>query len=177
MTSASHFDRLQSSSGYTGAAFFVAPINEQLADGDLLMKRLTELREAGKTAEQAAEILNAEGFAPINPGKKFNREITRNRLLKLGFHGERNDDSLLAPGEWRVRDLADEIGVPWQTLREWAIKGWVHGRQTDLEKLWILWADRAELKRLRKPRLAKWRGIFGKPSDLTTPKLRPGEKR
>jgi hypothetical protein len=150
---------------------------DQLHKGDLLMKRLTELREAGKTAEQTADILNAEGFAPINPGKKFNREITRKRLLKLGFHGERNDDSLLAPGEWWVRDLADEIGVPWQTLREWAIKGWVHGRQTDLEKLWILWADRGELRRLRKLRLAKWRGIFGKPADLTTPKPRPGEKR
>jgi hypothetical protein len=71
--------------------------------------------------------LNAEGFAPINPGKKFNREIARKRLLKLGFHGEKNDDSLLAPGEWWVRDLADEVessrlfcahgGTAWVRLR------------------------------------------------------------
>jgi hypothetical protein len=67
--------------------------------------------------------------------------------------------------------------VPWQTLREWAIKGWVHGRQSSVEKLWIMWADSAELKRLRKLCPAKWRGTFGKPSDLTTPKARPSEKR
>jgi hypothetical protein len=161
--------------GFESRHEFARPVRtyDQLQDGDLLMKRLVELREAGKTAEQTADILNAEGFAPINPGKMFNREIARKRLLKLGLHGERNDDSLLAPGEWWVRDLADEIGVPWQTLREWAIKDWVHGRQSSVEKLWILWADRAEVKRLRKLRGAQSRGILGYPTELTTPKRRP----
>jgi len=46
-------------------------------------------------------------------------------------------------------------------------------RQTNVEKLWILWADRAEIKRFGKLRRANWRGILGKPSELTTPKLRP----
>ncbi len=161
--------------GFESRQEFARPVRtyDQLQDGDLLMKRIIELREVGKTAEQTADTLNAEGYAPINPGKKFNREIVRKLQLKLGIYGERDDDSLLGPGEWWVRDLASEIDVPWQTLREWAIKGWVHARQSSVEKLWILWADRAETKRLCKLRSVKWRGILGKPSQLTTPKSRP----
>jgi hypothetical protein len=157
--------------GFESRHEFARPVRsyEKLADSDLLMKRLVELREAGTTAEETADTLNAEGFTPINPGKTFNRGMTRKLLLKLGRYGERNDDSLLAPGEWWIRDLADAVGIPWQTLREWAVKGWVHARQTNVEKLWVLWADRAELKRLRKLRSAKWRGIFGKPAELTSP--------
>ena len=63
--------------------------------------------------------------------------------------------------------------MPWQTLREWAVNGWAHAGQTIVEKLWVLWADRAEIKRLRKLRRANWRGILGKPAELTTLKPRP----
>jgi hypothetical protein len=161
--------------GFESRHEFARPVRtyDQLQEGDLLMKRLVELREAGKTAEQTAETLNAEGFAPINPGKKFNREIVRKLLLKLGLYGEQKDDSLLAPGEWWVRDLAAEVGMPWQTLRQWAVNGWVHGRQTNVEKLWILWADRTEVRRLRKLRAAQHRGILGYPPEFTAPKTRP----
>lgn len=154
---------------------FARPVRtyNQLSEGDLLMKRIIELRETGKTAEQTAATLNAEGYAPINPGKKFNREIVRKLQLKLGIYGERDDDSLLGPGEWWVRDLAEEVGIPWQTPREWAVNGWVHARQTNVEKLWIMWADHTEVRRLRKLRRARSRGILGKPVELTTPKLRP----
>ena len=64
--------------------------------------------------------------------------------------------------------------MSWQTLRGWAVNGWVHRRQTNVEKLWIIWADRAEVKRLRKLRSAGWRGILGYPTELTTPKRRLG---
>ena len=87
--------------GFESRHEFARPVAtySQLCDGDLLMKRIAELREAGKTAEQTADTLNAEGYAPINPGKKFNRDIVRKLLLKLGLNGERDDDSLLGPGE------------------------------------------------------------------------------
>ena len=38
---------------------------DQLCEGYLLMKRIIELREAGKTAEQTADTLNAEGFEQL----------------------------------------------------------------------------------------------------------------
>ena len=161
--------------GFESRHEFARPVRtySQLCEGGLLMKRISELREAGKTAEQTADTLNGEGYAPINPGKKYNREIVRKLLLKLGLNGERDDDSLLGPGEWWIHDLAEEIGMPWQTLRQWAVNGWVHARQTNVEKLWIMWADRAEIKRLRKLRRARGHGILGKPAELTTPKVRP----
>lgn len=41
-----------------------------------------------------------------------------------------------------------------------------------VEKLWILWADKGEVKRLRKLRRARSRGILGYPPEVTTPKRR-----
>lgn len=160
--------------GFESRHEFARPVRHygRLADRDLLQKRLRELRNEGKTAEQTADVLNAEGFHPINPGKAFNRSVVRDLLLKLDLHGERNNDSLLGANEWWVRDLANEIGMAWQTLREWATNGWVHGRQTNVEKLWVIWADRDEVKRLRKLRVAKSRGILGYPLELTEPKRR-----
>lgn len=161
--------------GYESRHAFVRPVRTyaQLSAGDLLKKRLTELRDAGKTAEQTADILNAEGFQRINPRKPFNRDIVRKLLLKLGLRGERHDDALLRPGEWWVRDLAAKIGIAWQTLREWAAKGWVHSRRTEVAKLWIVWADKEELKRLRRLEAARHHGTLGYPPELTTPRRRP----
>src|SRR5512135_1550276 len=65
--------------------------------------------------------------------------------IYLGLRGEKEDDSLLNASEWWIRDLAQEVGMPWLTLRDWTLKGWVHGRQTNVQKLWILWADEEEV--------------------------------
>lgn len=161
--------------GYESRLEFARPVRtyEYLSESDTLMRRIAELRERGKTAEETADIINAEGFKPINPGHSFNRDMVRDLLLKLGLYGEQNDDSLLGKGEWWIRDLAEKLEIPWQTLREWAVKGWAHGRQTKIQKLWILWADREERKRLRQLRAAQHRGILGYPAELTTPKPRP----
>jgi hypothetical protein len=97
----------------------------------------------------------------------------RDILLKFGLRGEQRDESLRAPGEWWVRDLAAKLGMAWQTLRQWVVKGWAHGRQTKVEKLWLIWADRDEAKRLRKLRAAKSHGVLSYPSELLTPKPRP----
>jgi hypothetical protein len=45
--------------------------------------------------------------------------------------------------------------------------------QTLTETLWIMWADKDEIQRLRKLCSAKSRGILGYPKELTTPKQRP----
>jgi hypothetical protein len=60
--------------------------------------------------------------------------------------------------------------MPWQTLRQWAVNGWIRGRQTNVEKLWIIWADKDEIKRMHKLPSAGCRGILGYPPELTTPK-------
>jgi hypothetical protein len=161
--------------GYESRLEFARPVRtyRHLSEGDALRNRLVELRAAGKTAAQSAAILNAEGFCPINPRDRFNRDVVRSLLLKLGLRGEKDDETLLNGGEWRIRDLAREAGVPWQTLREWATKGWVHGRQTRVQKLWILWADGQEIERLRGLRSARSREALGYPKELISPKPRP----
>jgi len=77
-----------------------------------------QLREEGKSAEESAAILNAAGFLPLNPQATFNRDVVR---------GEQGNSKLFGPGEWWIHSLADELGMAWQTLREWATNGWVHG--------------------------------------------------
>jgi hypothetical protein len=151
---------------------FLRPVRtyDQLADGNQLMKRLIELRGAGCTAQQTADALNAEGFLPINPDKSFNRDVVRDLLLKLGLRGEQNDASLIAADEWWIRDLATELDVAWQTLREWAVKGWAHGRQTNVQRLWVIWADQEEIDRLKRLSNSQHRGTRGYPPELTTPK-------
>jgi hypothetical protein len=80
---------------------------------------------------------------------------------------------LLGTDEWRNGVLAKKLKMPWQTLREWAVRGWVHARQTPGQKLWIIWADDDELARLQRLRESTSHGIMGYPRELTTPKLRP----
>jgi DNA invertase Pin-like site-specific DNA recombinase len=161
--------------GYQNRLELVRPVRwyDQLRDVDHLKKRVAELHALGRTAAQTAAILNAEGFAAINPTKKFTGDMVRDLRLKLGLRREQGDASLLGPDEWWVRDLAQNLKMPWQTLREWAIRGWAHGRQTPGQKLWLLWADQEEITRLRKLRDSTSHGILGYSSELTTPKLRP----
>ena len=55
-------------------------------------------------------------------------------------------------------------------LRGWIERGWLHARQTPAQHLWIVWADRDEMSRLRKLVARSHRGITSQPRELTTPK-------
>ena len=63
--------------GFESQHEFARPVRtyDQLCQGDRLMKRVVELREAGKTSKQTAEILNLEGFKPIDPHGTFNHVL------------------------------------------------------------------------------------------------------
>ena len=161
--------------GYQNRLEVVRPVRwyDQLHDVDQLMKRVAELHTLGRTAAQTAELLNAEGFLPINPNKQFTGDMVRCLRLKLNLRCEQRDASLLGSDEWWNQDLAQKLKMPWQTLREWAVRGWVHARQTPGQKLWLLWADKDELARLRRLRDSTSHGILGYPSELTTPKPLP----
>jgi hypothetical protein len=82
-------------------------------------------------------------------------------------------DSLRGANEWWLIDLAREVGVPADKLRDWARRGWVHSRQTPVQRYWILWADRDEVKRLKKLLARSQRGINAYETSLTKPKPRP----
>jgi len=57
-------------------------------------------------------------------------------------------------------------------LADWARRGWLHSRRTPPQWLWVLWADKQEVKRLRKLAALSHRGAVEYPAELTTPKDR-----
>ncbi|MGE3822187.1 MAG: hypothetical protein AB7I30_22465 [Isosphaeraceae bacterium] len=70
--------------------------------------------------------------------------------------------------------LAEQIPVSAGKLADWAPRGWVHSRKTPAQRLWVLWADNQELKRLRELVALSHHGVEEYPAALITPK-RPGQ--
>jgi hypothetical protein len=61
-------------------------------------------------------------------------------------------------------------------MEEWQVRklsfGWLHARQSPAQHLWIVWADRDEMWRLRKLVARSHRGVTSQPPELATPKKR-----
>jgi hypothetical protein len=162
--------------GYESRHEFIRPVRtySQLRDFEALIARLTQLRGAGRTAAQIAATLNHEGFrTPRKPGS-FTKGIIQALLRRRGLIGnERDHDELLGRDEWWLNDLARELQMSSDTLRDWSVRGWVHCRKTPLQGCRVLWAPWEEVKRLKKLLAQSRRGIQGYPQDLTTPAPRP----
>jgi DNA invertase Pin-like site-specific DNA recombinase len=148
-----------------------------LGDYARLKGRVTELRGAGRTGEQIAETLNQEGYRTPRGGT-FTGHRVRRLLMNLGLAnipaGVSGPGDLPGPGEWWLPELAAELGVRPIVVHRWRWSGWLHCRQLPGGNgRWIVWADRSELRRLRRLRAhelkTRRRGV---PSGLTTPKER-----
>jgi hypothetical protein len=162
--------------GYESHHEFIRPVQRyaQLRDFEALIARLVELREAGRSAEHIAATLNQEGFrTPRKPGA-FNKGIVHALLRRRGLIGdERDHDELLGRDEWWLTDLARELQMSADTLGKWSVRGWVHYRKTPLQGFRVLWANAAEVKRLKKLLTGSRRGVQGYTPALTTPAPRP----
>jgi len=146
----------------------------QLRDFESLMNRVVALRTAGHTAAHLATQLNAEGFYPPKRCGSFTPPVVYQLLKRRALIGnERSHDELLAPNEWWLTDLARALKMSHLKLRDWACRGWVHKRKTPVQGYWMLWADKAEVKRLRTLLRQSRRGMNAYASDLTTLKKRP----
>jgi hypothetical protein len=170
---------LQWVGGHTTHHQLVRPVATyaQLRAFEGLMARVAELRHAGHTAVTMAEGLNAEGFYPPKRDGGFTTPVVYQRLKRRGFIGnERAHPELLGQDAWWVADLARELGMSYGKLRDWAGRGWVHGRQTPVQGYWIIWADDREITRLRQLLASSRRGVNGYTADLTTPTQSPQRK-
>jgi len=149
---------------------------EQLSKFKALRDRTVELRRTGATADKIAECLNQEGFHPPRGATRFHGHTIHQFLSRLGISvsgmTSRIKPEDLRRHEWRLSDLARELGMPINTLRTWRYRGWVLGRKSgEIRGAWILWADTNELKRLH--RLRAWhRGGYNqtRPTSLTAPR-------
>ena len=141
----------------------------QLSNYVQLCQRLEQLVAHGLTADEMTQCLNQEGFHPPKRRQMLNREevCTLIRRLGLGSGREPQTQAPLAEHEWWLSALAQRLQMPTVTLYNWVQRGWVKARQhPDPPKHWIIWADDAELERLRTHRQQpqgeilrqRWRG-------------------
>jgi len=160
--------------GFVSQHEVVRPVRtyEQLRDLDKLMDRVVALRHEGRTAAEIAVCLNQEGFVPPKRCGEFYPELVHELLVRRGLSNEKKYADQLGPHEWWLPKLAEAIPVSAGKLADWARRGWLHSRRTPAQHLWILWADKQELKRLRKLAAVSHRGIVEYPTELTTPKER-----
>jgi hypothetical protein len=161
--------------GYESHHELIRPVATyaQLRDFERLMARVVQLREADHTATHIAARLNAEAFYPPKRTGSFTPPVIYQLLKRRALIGnERSHDELLAPDEWWLTDLARELAMSHLKLRDWATRGWLHGRKTPVQGRWILWADHDEVKRLRQLLTQSRRGANAYTSVLKTPKAR-----
>jgi len=119
-----------------------------------LCARVRTLTAARSTAQGIAEHLNAEGFRPARDGTCFGAQSIRMLQHRLGLrpwrgHIQRRDG--LGPDEWWPADFIRVVPLSRSTLHTWVCRGWVQAHQEDGPlRRWIIWADAAELERLRR---------------------------
>jgi hypothetical protein len=90
-------------------------------------------------------------------------------MRRIGLNCGRMLPERLGAGEWWLSDLADHLGVKAVSVRRWVARGWVRARWSSRLRCWIVWADRAEQKRLRALAAAAKVGSNGYAPELTTP--------
>ncbi len=166
---------IQWKGGCTSEHQAVRPVGryEQMEGYGRLMDRIVQLRREGNSAERIAEALNEEGYRTPKMRGDFHPELVRKLLSRRGLANEQRYAGQLGPHEWWLTDLARAVPVSASKLTDWARRGWVTARQTPAQRLWVLWADRREVRRLRKLAALSHRGVVEYAPDLTTPRAGP----
>lgn len=162
--------------GFASQHQIVRPVGsyEQLRDFNPLLLRLRELRVAGNTNNEIADILNKEGFRTPKCHHKFDASRVQGLASRCGV-ARPYPAGPLAENEWSISHLARRLGIPFSTLRNWCYKGWIRirGKSTKGNCL-VLWADQEEIDRLCRlrdhPHPAPNRPY---PSELVMPKTAP----
>jgi len=160
--------------GMTTKHQFARPVMsfEQLKDYRRLTERIRDLHAAGLHHFQIAEALNREGFVPPRRRGRFTKSGISDLIRRLGLPGELFRDDMLKPNEWWITDLARELGVIAVKVHYWVKRDWIHHRRTPSGKHIIVWADQAELCRLRKLADKKSSWFAAKHPELVIPKRR-----
>jgi hypothetical protein len=148
---------------------------EDLEGHEELTARVRALRGEGQTGEQIAAVLSSEGFRTPRGGE-FTGDRVRRMFMLLGLTGVpagvRGEEGMPGAHEWWLPDLAAELGVKPIVVHRWRWSGRLIARQLAGDNgRWIVWANRAEVQRLRKLRRHEVRNPRQPaPPELVTPK-------
>jgi DNA invertase Pin-like site-specific DNA recombinase len=136
------------------AGMLVRPIARYTDRSDYarLCARVQELTQAGWSVEAIARQLAADDFPPLrSTGWSSVSVQTLRRQLGLNTtHRHGHSPEALGPDEWWGRELAEQLMVSRNRLFYWIERGLVQARKgsNGLQR-WMVWADAAELERLR----------------------------
>ncbi len=133
---------------------------QQLSYYPELMQRTMALRAAGEHANTIAQRLTEEGWRPLQgQGAWTVAKIVRllNQPEASSLKQSRTPISQGIPKEaheWTTRELAEALGMARDSLHNWVQKGLLRGRKVTYHgrSMWLLWADDAELTKLRELR-------------------------
>ena len=111
----------------------------------------------GKTALDVTEELNAAGLRPPKRRDTWNVTQVRSLAQRLGLQFSKGTDGRTLPsrrppraGDWWTLDgLAQALEMPIVTLYAWLRRDIVKGEQLERGGTWRIWADEAEVQRLR----------------------------
>jgi Recombinase zinc beta ribbon domain len=106
---------------------------EQLSYYPRLVGLVTDLAAAGHTPAQIAAAVNTEGLRPPKRTDRFTAASIQGLMRRLGIRPARpryrTDHLTVGEHEWRLPDLARELGMPTASLYHWVYRGWVTGRR------------------------------------------------
>jgi hypothetical protein len=151
--------------GHTSQAQLIRPVArlEQLSYYPELLARVAVFVDERKTPGEIARMLNEEGWRPPKRRDTFNRQMVRTLLSRQGLRcvdTKRPSDGLSKEvDEWSMGELAQRLQMPEPTLYSWIRKGRVRARLQPhgTRSFWLIWADNAELERLRALRKQPYR--------------------
>jgi DNA invertase Pin-like site-specific DNA recombinase len=123
---------------------------ESLGEYDRMMDRIVQLRRDGLTIKELAAQLTREGFRTPRTQKGYTPTSVRQLLSRRGLTGGAIGREQLESGECWLPDLAQELGITYDKLRDWALHGKVRARRVQPGGPWVVWADSQERRRLRK---------------------------
>jgi DNA invertase Pin-like site-specific DNA recombinase len=168
--------RLHWSGGFESVSEMTRPVQQfhQLESYGPLMDRVLELTLSGKRASEVAAVLEREGYhSPRN-----DRPISSMMVKKLLQEDARCRQQLMAPppkaDHWRSNDLASKLGIPHKRLKDWVTRGWATAIQRPFGRVWVIYADEQERKRLQAlARRQSGQGSSTPPKALRTPAAIP----
>ena len=153
---------VQWSGGARTAMSLIRPVGslKQLSYYPALLQRATDLRAAGETITALADRLTEDGWRPVQGTGRWTSNKVRRLLEHTEAPPEQPPRRRISDGiprqehEWTPRELADQLEMPRDSLHNWIQKRAVRGRKVTYHgrSLWLLWADEAELARLREKR-------------------------